>query len=270
MLNLPVDNLSLLSNDAEMAGWRRQDLLPDDSCFENACLVKRSRSWPLIIDPYGDARTWIGSHHKSLKEDISFIHATEENHIISLVQMCAEYGKVVFIDGVDSDLVHDLGDLYEENFIGKPAPADVVIAGKKVPFNSHFQIYFSTRQKIPKYSDDFVARIAVVNFGSSAAVLELQMLGALLDLADQEHAVQSKELYQKEVDMQVRIEYNQTRLVDALCEIEGNVVDSVNALNEIKGLRNEMGAIKKTKEVQRKEREQLQKEIDQYVEVRPI
>jgi len=265
-LKMPINNLALLSTHKEMAQWRSQGLLSDDTCSENACMVKHSSSWPLIIDPFGDALAWILNHHKENKEDVRVIHANEDT-VVSLAQTCASYGIVFFVLGVDSDIAFDFGDLYAENFRGIPAPRTVNIGGECVEFNPSFQMYFATRLKIPQYSDDFVSRISVVNFGSSANVLELQMTAALLALADKESAARRIDVFQKEIDLSVRITYNRDRLVDALCEIEGNVVESVDALNEIKSLRKEIGDIKQTQENQRKDRERLMRDIDAHVQV---
>jgi len=265
-LNFPIDNLGLLSSDSEMATWRRQGLLPDDVCYENACLVKRSSSWPLIIDPYDDARTWITTHHKSNKEDVRFVHACEDK-FMSQVQKCASFGIVLVIHGTDSDIPQDFGDLFNENFRINPAPLTINIGEESVEFNPSFQMYFMTSRKIPQYSSEFVARLSVVNFGSSVNVLELKMTGALLDLANREQALRRNELFQREIDTQVRIQQNANRLIDMLCEIEGNVVESIEVLNEIKGLRDEVGSIKKDQENMRKEREQMLKDIEKYTEV---
>jgi hypothetical protein len=266
VLNLPIDNMSFLSSDVEIAEWRRQGLVPDDICAENACLVKRTSSWPLIIDPYGVAQTWIERHHKAASDDAKFIHSNEDK-IISIVQQCISFGIALFIKGVDTDFLHDLGDLYDENFRGKTPPSTVTLNGEAVPFNSSFQLYFSTQQKIPQYSDIFVSRISVVNFGSSAHVLELRLTAHLLDMADSERALSRIDLFQRELDLQVQVKRNQDRLIDALCEIQGNVVESVSALNEIKGLREEVGHTKNIKESLHKEREKMMKDIAQHVEV---
>jgi hypothetical protein len=86
-------------------------------------------------------------------------------------------------------------------------------------------------------------------------------------MADSELALRRIDLFQRELDLQVQVKRNQDRLIDALCEIQGNVVESVSALNEIKGLREEVGHTKNIKERQRKEREKMLKDIAQHVEV---
>ena len=266
VLDLPIDNMSLLSSDVEIAEWRRQGLVPDDVCAENACLVKRISSWPLIIDPYGVAQTWIERHHKAASEDVKFIHASEDK-IMSIMQQCISFGIALFIKGVDADFLYDLGDLQDENFRSNTPPDTITFGDEEIEFNASFQLYFSTQQTIPQYSDNFVSRIGVVNFGSSAAVLERHLTARLLDIADKERALSCVDLFQRELDLQARIQRNQHRLVDALCEIEGNVVESVSALNEIKGLREEVGRTKKVLESQRKERERMLKDMAEHIEV---
>jgi hypothetical protein len=277
MLNLPINCVDHLSSISERARWRSQGLQPVQSCSEDACLVKRSASWPLIIDPYGQCLAWLHNHFKENKEDMRFVQAKDDK-IVQLIQTCVSYGRALYIHGLDSDFEHDLGEVYSEDIRSGFDRKTVTVGGEKVEFNASFQLYFSTRKKIPRFSSNFAARICVVNFASSLSVdaasesnqmsaLELQLTGAILELANREQEMERRNIFQKEIDLQVRINGHQDRLVDALCRIEGNVIESLASLNEIKELRHEIGTIKKTRQTYAKEREKMDKNLVQYTKV---
>ena len=274
LLNMPINNMHFLSSESERADWQRQGLPADNSCFDSACIVKHVGSWPLIIDPYGHASVWIRNHHKA--DGFRFVHANDVK-FIQVLQTCVSFGKALFVDGVDADLEHDLGDLWLEDFRGSSPRHAIKVGGETIECNSAFQIYFSTRNKIPQsYSANFAARVSVINFGAlptfdtqldglKVNALEQQLAVAILELADENKAAVCKDLYQRDIDLQAQIQANQERLIAALCEIQGNVVDSVSSLNEIKDLRNDVGELAKRKQGCAKDRDKMSQDIDHYL-----
>ena len=101
---------------------------------------------------------------------------------------------------------------------------------------------------------------------SETQLFEWQQLAvAILELADENKAAVCKDLYQRDIDLQAQIQANQERLIAALCEIQGNVVDSVSSLNEIKDLRNDVGELAKRKQGCAKDRDKMSQDIDHYL-----
>ena len=56
-----------LSNADERLRWQASALPADDLCTENAIMLKRFNRYPLIIDPSGQATTFICNEYKDRK-----------------------------------------------------------------------------------------------------------------------------------------------------------------------------------------------------------
>ena len=59
--------MQYLSNADERLRWQADALPADDLCTENAIMLKRFNRYPLIIDPSGQATTFIMNEYKDRK-----------------------------------------------------------------------------------------------------------------------------------------------------------------------------------------------------------
>ena len=85
--------IDYLSNPSERLQWKESALPDDDLCCENAIIMKRFIRYPLIIDPSGQAVTFLTNQFKTGKEqarplsktsfvDPSFMKHLETLHIV--------------------------------------------------------------------------------------------------------------------------------------------------------------------------------------------
>ena len=60
---------SFLVDDATIGEWNLQGLPSDDLSIQNAIMVTRSSSFPLMIDPQGQAMSWIKRREPDLEKN---------------------------------------------------------------------------------------------------------------------------------------------------------------------------------------------------------
>ena len=65
----------MLVNENDAAEWALQGLPGDNLSLQNATIVTKARSYPLLIDPQGQGKNWIIS-----KESKNDLQVTNLNH----------------------------------------------------------------------------------------------------------------------------------------------------------------------------------------------
>ena len=87
-----------LSTSAERLLWQSHKLPNDELCSQNAIIMKRHNRYPLIIDPSGQALTYVLSYFASKKiEKSSF----DENNFIKILEKCLRFGLPILVQNVE-------------------------------------------------------------------------------------------------------------------------------------------------------------------------
>ena len=73
---------SILTNDAEVAGWNQDNLPSDPVSVENGCIVSNSMRFPLLIDPQLQGIQWIKGKEKD--NNLSIIRMSQKDALRKL------------------------------------------------------------------------------------------------------------------------------------------------------------------------------------------
>ena len=92
-----LDIISMLVDPCETSAWALQGLPTDILSLQNAAIVTKARSYPLLIDPQGQGKLWIKT-----KEQYSEIQLTNLNHryFRTHLEDCLSIGKPLLIEDV--------------------------------------------------------------------------------------------------------------------------------------------------------------------------
>jgi len=133
--------IDYLSKPSERLEWK-ENALPDDSlAYENAIIMKRFIRYPLVVDPSGQAVTFLQNEFKSKRLlKTSFVDANFMKHLESSLRFGAPL-LVMDVDRVDPILNNVLN---KETH--KQGPRVLISLGDQdIDFSPAFSMYMCTR-----------------------------------------------------------------------------------------------------------------------------
>ena len=96
--------------------WNLQGLPSDDLSIQNAIMVTRSSRFPLLIDPQGQAMSWIKKREPDLEKN-DLIVSINNSHLKDKLKLPLQEGWAVMIDGIENEVDPMLDPILEKQII---------------------------------------------------------------------------------------------------------------------------------------------------------
>ena len=180
--------LSLLTDDAIIAGWNNEGLPSDSMSTENATILCNSLKWPLMIDPQLQGIKWIENRYG---KDLTTIRLGTPGYL-DIVEKCIINGTVLLIENMPEDVEPVLDSLLGRQLIKKGTA--VKLGDKEVEYNPSFQLFLHSKMANPHYKPELQAQTTLINFTVTKSGLEDQLLAEVVkadrpDLEEQKAAL---------------------------------------------------------------------------------
>ena len=166
--------LSLLTDDAIIAGWNNEGLPSDAMSTENATILTNSIKWPLMIDPQLQGIKWIKNKYKKA---LNVIRLGQKNYM-EVIEKCVSEGLVLLIENLPEDVESVLDPLLGRQLIKKGKA--IKLGDKEVEYNSNFQLYLHSKIANPHYKPELQAQSTLINFTVTKMGLEDQLLAEVV------------------------------------------------------------------------------------------
>ena len=166
--------LSLLTDDAIIAGWNNEGLPSDAMSTENAAILCNSIKWPLMIDPQLQGIKWIKNKYG---KDLSIIRLGQKT-MLETVEKCVIAGSPLLIENLPEDIDVVLDPLLGRVLIKKGTA--IKLGDKEVEYNQNFQLYLHTKLANPHYKPELQAQLTLINFTVTRTGLEDQLLAEVV------------------------------------------------------------------------------------------
>ena len=184
--NVPVtrnlDVIEFLVDIGTIGDWNMEGLPTDPLSKQNGIMVTKSTRYPLLIDPQGQALTWIRNREA---ENLPTFHgsnlvALSDNKLKDRLEFCMSDGKSLIIIGVEDEIDPMMDPIMEKQFIYKGKKMFINISDKIMDFDPKFQLYFITRLPNPSFSPELQAKTTLIDFTVTQKGLEEQLLGKVI------------------------------------------------------------------------------------------
>ncbi|ERT02584.1 dynein heavy chain, cytoplasmic [Sporothrix schenckii ATCC 58251] len=228
-----------LSTADERLGWQENMLPVDDLCTENAIILKRFNRYPLIIDPSGRVTEFLQRECKDRRLTVtSFL----DDSFAKQLESSLRFGNPILIqdaEHLDPLLNHVLNKEYQ-----KTGGRVLIQLGKQqIDFSPAFKLYLSTRDPSATFAPDICSRTTFVNFTVTQGSLQTQSLNDVLKSERPDVDERRSNLIKLQGEFKVHLRQLEKRLLQALNESRGNILDDDNVIETLETLKTEAAEI---------------------------
>ncbi|KAJ5973393.1 hypothetical protein N7481_010603 [Penicillium waksmanii] len=230
-----------LSNADERLTWQEHSLPVDDLCTENAIVLKRFNRYPLIVDPSGRVTEFLQKESNDRKLTVtSFL----DDSFVKQLESALRFGNPILIqdaEHLDPILNHVLNKEYQ-----KTGGRVLIQLGKQeIDFSPSFKLFLSTRDPSATFPPDVCSRTTFVNFTVTQSSLQTQSLNDVLKFERPDVDERRNNLVKMQGEFKVHLRQLEKRLLQALNESRGNILDDDNVIETLETLKKEAGEISK-------------------------
>ncbi|KAJ5098437.1 hypothetical protein N7532_005438 [Penicillium argentinense] len=230
-----------LSNADERLTWQEHSLPVDDLCTENAIVLKRYNRYPLIVDPSGRVTEFLQKESKDRKLTVtSFL----DDSFVKQLESALRFGNPILIqdaEHLDPILNHVLNKEYQ-----KTGGRVLIQLGKQeIDFSPSFKLFLSTRDPSATFPPDVCSRTTFVNFTVTQSSLQTQSLNDVLKFERPDVDERRNNLVKMQGEFKVHLRQLEKRLLQALNESRGNILDDDNVIETLETLKKEAAEISK-------------------------
>lgn len=228
-----------LSTADERLSWQDNALPVDDLCTENAIILKRFNRYPLIIDPSGRTAEFLQNECKDRRLTVtSFL----DDSFTKQLESSLRFGNPILIqdaEHLDPILNHVLNKEYQ-----KTGGRVLIQLGKQeIDFSPSFKLYLSTRDPSATFAPDICSRTTFVNFTVTQSSLQTQTLNEVLKSERPDVDERRSNLIKMQGEFSVHLRQLEKRLLQALNESRGNILDDDRVIETLETLKKEAGEI---------------------------
>mmetsp|Transcript_4972 Transcript_4972/g.18687 ORF Transcript_4972/g.18687 Transcript_4972/m.18687 type:complete len:4187 (-) Transcript_4972:2731-15291(-) len=235
-LKIPVgQDFTLLKivDEVQVRDWTQKGLPTDDLSKQNAVLSQKCRSWPLFIDPQGEANNWIRNTERSngLK-----IMKDGDSDIMRTLEAAVRVGIPCLLEDVsDKELDPALEPLLLKQTFKQGGRTLIHINDQDVDYNKNFKLYMTTKLSNPYYPPEIQIKVSLINFTVTLKGLEDQLLGDVV-------AHEKADLEKKKNALLTQISYGKNQLKDCedkilellFKETDVHLLDDIELINALK------------------------------------
>merc|ERR1711871_1072059 len=222
-----LDVVPFLTTEAEMGEWSLEGLPSDGLSIQNGILVTRSSRWPLLIDPQGQAHSWISSREAA--NGLKVTQLADKTFRQSLEE-CMAFGKPLLIENIEEELDPVLDPVLLKQVVATARSMKIVLSDKECDYNDAFSMSITTKLPNPHFTPELSAKATVIDFTVTMGGLEDQLLGVVIGTEKPELEEQRSELLQSVNSNKKTMKALEDDLLYRLANSTGNLLDDAELI----------------------------------------
>ncbi|KAL8769492.1 MAG: hypothetical protein Q9209_004553 [Squamulea sp. 1 TL-2023] len=230
-----------LSTADERLRWQENSLPVDDLCTENAIILKRFNRYPLIIDPSARAVEFLQNENRERRLTVtSFL----DDSFIKQLESALRFGNPILIQDAEH-LDPVLNQVLNKEYQKTGGRVLIQLGKQEIDFLPAFRLYLSTRDPSAVFPPDICSRTTIVNFTITRSSLQTQSLNDVLKSERPDVDQRRSNLVKMQGEFNMHLRTLEKRLLRALNESTGNILDDDVVLETLETLKKEAAEIAK-------------------------
>ena len=210
-----------LSSPSDQMSWKSFGLPADELAIQNAILLQRFNRYPLIIDPSGQATSFILKKYSSQKiAQTSFLDAAFLKTLASAIR----FGSPLLVHDVES-IDPILNPVLNKELQRTGGRTLIRLGTEDIDFSPKFLIFLTTRNPFAEFAPDLCSRVTLVNFTVTPASLESQALSAILKAERPDVDSRRTELLRLQGAQSVKLRDLEEALLNKISAVQGAILD---------------------------------------------
>ncbi|EIW86375.1 dynein heavy chain protein 1 [Coniophora puteana RWD-64-598 SS2] len=228
-----------LSTADDRLSWQSKSLPADNLTTENAIMLKRFNRYPLIIDPTGQATTFLLNEYKDRKIAVtSFL----DEAFLKVLESALRFGNPLLIQDVEN-LDPILNAVLNKEIRRTGGRVLIRLGNQDIDFSPSFTMFLSTRDPSVEFSPDVCSRVTFVNFTMTRSSLQSQSLDQVLKVERPDTERKRTDLMKAQGEFRLRLRTLEKLLLQALNESTGNILDDDKVISTLETLKREAAEI---------------------------
>lgn len=146
--NPEANPVSILTDEATIAGWNNFGLPPDRVSTENGSILTNSDRYSLIIDPQLQGITWLRKtwDPKGLK-----VTRLSNPKMVRTIEFAVENGDPVLMENMENSIDAVIAPVYGRAIVKKGKNKYIKMGDKELSLNPNFNLFLHTKLSNPHY-----------------------------------------------------------------------------------------------------------------------
>ncbi|KAK3828336.1 MAG: dynein heavy chain [Benniella sp.] len=228
-----------LSTADDRLTWTERSLPADDLCVENAIMLSRFNRYPLIIDPSGQATSFLMNEYKDRKITVtSFL----DDSFLKNLESALRFGNPLLIQDVEH-LDPIMNPVLNKELRRTGGRVLIRLGNQDIDFSPAFTLFLSTRDPSVNFPPDVCSRVTFVNFTVTRGSLQSQCLSKVLKAERPDVDRRRADLIKLQGEFKVKLRHLEKSLLQALNESKGNILDDDNVIGTLEKLKKEAAEV---------------------------
>mmetsp|Transcript_24429 Transcript_24429/g.96934 ORF Transcript_24429/g.96934 Transcript_24429/m.96934 type:complete len:2723 (+) Transcript_24429:2309-10477(+) len=216
-----------LSDPATIRLWTIRGLPQDSHSIENGIIMSMARRFPLLIDPQGQANSFVKNMGKdaSVAENGLEVTRLTDKNFLRTVENAVRFGRWVLLESIGETLEAALEPLLLQQTYVQGGTTMIRLGDSTIPWNDAFRFYMTTTLTNPSYAPDVQVKVSLLNFAITPVGLEDQLLGVTIVQERPDMQEKKNTLVLANAKMKRELQELENKILHLLSNSTGNILD---------------------------------------------
>ncbi|KAA0164767.1 hypothetical protein FNF31_02304 [Cafeteria roenbergensis] len=223
-----------LGDPVQIRDWTIKKLPSDSFSVDNAIMMSKSKRWPLMIDPQGQANRWI----RNMEADNSLAVVKQNSStFVRTIESAIQFGQPVLLENVPEFIDPVLEPVLTRAVIKTGGGLAIKLGDSMVEYDPKFRLFITSKLANPHYPPETVVKVNLLNFMATEEGLRDQMLGITVKRLEAALEAKREELVLEDAENQRQLKAIENKILKMLAEAGDDILEDealINALDESK------------------------------------